>query len=261
MTFMMRAAEVFRDFVTSGVPSSGKWEPKKSDIRVWGSWVEDSIAAFLTAGGSIYQTRVSLNGDLSPAANSMAWVIEDPVAANNGIYRKTGTTGSGTWVRVADLPFSFIVASSADGGTPNSLQVSTAIPPSVSALILFPVAETNTASPVTVSLNDGPDLTIKTNSGNDVAVGGLVAGMIALGLIAGSTFRLVSDQASAAILAQMESLAASVTETVEEATSDAISTAQAAATEAQMYADMVGAAVYDFSFDSDPDQPGYDWSN
>lgn len=242
-------------------PSSDPSQPRKADIREWGTWVEDSIAAFFTTGGTIYQTRASLNADLSPAANTMAWVVEDPVVANNGIYRKTGTTGSGTWVRVADLPFSFIVASNADGGTPNSLQVTTAIPPSASALILLPVADTNTASPVTVSFNEGPDLTVKTNSGNDVAVGGLVAGMIALGLITGSTFRLVSDQASAAILAQMESLADTVVETVEEATADAISAAQAAATEAQMYADMVGAAVYDFSFDSDPDQPGYDWSN
>lgn len=35
---------------------------------------------------------------------------------------------------------------------------------------------------------------------------------------------------------------------------------QASATQALVYAEMVGAAVYDFSFDSDPETPGYDWS-
>lgn len=36
--------------------------------------------------------------------------------------------------------------------------------------------------------------------------------------------------------------------------------AQGSATEAQVYADLLNAAIYDFSFDSDPEAPGYDWS-
>ncbi|WP_457661246.1 hypothetical protein [Sinorhizobium medicae] len=70
------------------------------------------------------------------------------------------------------------------------------------------VFEANTASPVTVSFNGGSALTIKTNGGNDVAVGGLTAGMIVMGIVSGTTFRLVSDQASAVLVAQAEAAAA-----------------------------------------------------
>lgn len=200
MAFLMRAAEVFRDFVTLGVPSSGKWQPKKADIRAWGTWVEDIIAAFFATGGKIYQTRALLEADLTPAAHSIAWVLEDPIVANNGIYRKVGATGAGSWVRAGDLPFSFIVASNPGAGAPNAIQATTSIPVTSSALVILPIAATNTSSPVTVSFNGGSALTVKTVAGDDVVVGGLTAGMVALGVVSGSTFRLTTDQASSAIL-------------------------------------------------------------
>lgn len=117
---------------------------------------------------------------------------------------KNGASGAGSWTRVSDLPFSFIIASDAGAGTPNAIQAATSIPVSSSALVWLNIFEANTASPVTVSFNGGSVLTIKTNSGNDVAAGGLVAGMIVMGIVSGSTFRLVSDQASAAIVAAAE---------------------------------------------------------
>src|SRR5690606_23464702 len=136
----------------------------------------------------------------------------------------------------------------------------------------------NTAPPVTVSFNGGTALTIKTSSGNHVVPGGLVSGMTVMGRVSGETFRLASDQASAAILAQMEQLLSDTTSQIGTIIDDAVAqfatdtqdlrdqaqaaanAAEASATEAGMYAEMVGAAVYDFSFDSDPDLPGYDWS-
>lgn len=188
-------------------PSSDPYEPDKAQIRAWGTWVEDIINAFTSTGGLIYSSKAALEADLSKAANSMAWVIGDPVAANNGVYGKVGASGTGSWTRRSDLPFSFIIASDAGAGTPNGIQATTAIPVSSSALIWMNVADTNTASPVTVSFNGGTPLTIKTNSGNDVVVGGLTAGMIVLGIVSGTTFRLVSDQASAAIVAAAEAAA------------------------------------------------------
>lgn len=193
--------------VWSDGPSSMPTQPRKSDIRAWGTWIESIIGAFFSTGGKIYQTRALLNADLTPAANSIAWVMEDPTVANNGIYRKVGATGVGSWVRAGDLPFSFIVASNPGAGTANAIKATTSIPVSSSALVILPVATTNTASPVTVSFNGGSTLTVKTNSGNDVAAGGFVAGMVLLGILSGSTFRLVSDQASAAILAGAEAAA------------------------------------------------------
>ncbi|WP_202948134.1 hypothetical protein [Sinorhizobium fredii] len=195
---------VYRDFVTDGVPSSGPNRPKKSEIRRLLTGYEAIINAFISSGGLIYSSKAALDADLAHAANSMAWVIGDPVAANNGVYGKVGTSGSGSWTRRSDLPFSFIIASDVGAGTPNAIQATTSIPVSASALIWMNIFEANTASPVTVSFNGGSTLTIKTNSGADVTAGGLTAGMIVMGIVSGSTFRLVSDQASSAVLAAAE---------------------------------------------------------
>ncbi|WP_318860573.1 hypothetical protein [Sinorhizobium meliloti] len=193
-------------------PSSDPYEPDKAQIREWGTWIEGIITAFTTNGGLIYSSKAAMDADLAHAANSMAWVIGDPVTENNGVYGKVGPSGSGSWTRHSDLPFSFIIASDAGDGTPNAIQATTSIPVSGSALTWMNVADTNTGSPVTVSFNGGSPLTIKTNSGNDVAAGGLTSGMIVMGIVSGSTFRLISDQASAAIAAAAET-AKSVAET------------------------------------------------
>lgn len=197
-------AEVARDYETDGVPSSGPHKIKKSNMRNWGAWVEGLISAFTANGGLIFASKASLDASLNYAANSMAWVIGDATVANNGVYGKVGGSGSGSWSRRADLPFSFIIASDAGAGTANAIQATTSIPVSGSALIWMNIFEANTASPVTVSFNGGAALTVKTNSGNDVATGGLLSGMIVMGIVSGSTFRMVSDQASAAVLAAAE---------------------------------------------------------
>lgn len=198
------AATVYRDYVTDGVPSSGANKPKKSEIRKLLAGYEQIINAFISGGGLIYASKAALDADLAKAANSMAWVMGDATVANNGVYRKNGASGSGSWTRVADLPYSFIIASDVGAGTPNAIQATTSLPVSGSALVWLNVFEANSGTPVTVSFNGGPTLTIKTNAGNNVAAGGLVAGTIVLGVVSGGTFRLVSDQAGAAVLAACE---------------------------------------------------------
>lgn len=44
-------AEVVRDYVTNGVPSSGKHDPRKADWRAWGTWVEQLLAALAAGEG------------------------------------------------------------------------------------------------------------------------------------------------------------------------------------------------------------------
>ena len=173
-------------------------------MRGWGAWVEGIITAFTSNGGLVYSSKAAMDADLAHAANSMAWVIGDPVSANNRVYGKVGASGSGSWARRADLPFSFIIASDAGVGTANAIQATTSIPVSASALVWMNIFEVNTASPVTVSFNGASALTIKTNTGNDVAAGGLTAGMIVLGIVSGTKFRLLNDQVSTAIVAAAE---------------------------------------------------------
>ncbi|WP_052201683.1 WD40 repeat domain-containing protein [Ensifer sp. ZNC0028] len=195
---------VYRDFVTYGVPSSGKNKPKKDEIRRLLTGYEAIINAFTSNGGLIYSSKAVMDADLARPANSMAWVLGDATVANNGIYRKVGGVGTGSWTRAGDLPFSFIIANDVGAGTANDIQVTTSIPVSASALVWMNIFEANTAAPVTVSFNGGAPLTIKTNTGNNVAAGGLVSGMIVLGVVSGSTFRLINDQVSSAIVAAAE---------------------------------------------------------
>ncbi|MCC2612632.1 tail fiber domain-containing protein [Neorhizobium petrolearium] len=188
-------------------PSSMPQEPPKFLIRQWGAWVEGIINAITSNSGLAYVFKSTMESDLSPAVNSMAWVIGDPVAENNGVYKKLGASGTGSWLRISDLPFGFIIADDAGAGSPDAIQATTPIPVSSSALVWLEVADTNTGSPVTISFNGASPLTIKTNSGGDVAAGGLTAGMTVLGIASGSTFRLLSDQTSAGVLAAAEGFA------------------------------------------------------
>ncbi len=208
MSMLQTARQIWRDFITDGIPSSGNWRPKKSDIRAWGAWLESFLAAIGANSGSVFQTRAALFADLAHVANSMAWVLDDATTAYNGIYQKIGSSGAGSWVRVGDLPYSFIVASDIGAGTANAIQATTEIPVTASALIWLAVNKTNTSSPVTISFNGDTSLTIKTNSGSNPLPGGLVANSVVLGIVSGGTFRLLSDQASAAIQAAAEAAAA-----------------------------------------------------
>jgi hypothetical protein len=152
----------------------------------------------------VYASKALLDADLARAANTLAWVIGDATAANNGLYGKVGASGAGSWTRRGDLPYSFIIATNSGAGTANAIQATTSLPVSGSSLVLLNIVTDNTASPVTASFNGGSMLTVKTNSGNDPVIGGLKAGMVVLGTVSGSTFRLVSDQSSAANLAAAE---------------------------------------------------------
>lgn len=200
MALVSKAAQsIFAPANDNGTPRA----PSLQEAQVWGTEIEALVAAVATAA-AVFDSRSSLYASLSYAANTLAWVVSDGTAAYNGIYRKSGASGSGSWTRVADLPYSFIIATDAGAGTANAIQATTAIPVSNSALVWLNIFEANTASPVTVSFNGGAALTIKTNGGNNVTAGGLVAGTVVMGIVSGSTFRLVSDQASSAIVAAAE---------------------------------------------------------
>lgn len=70
---------------------------------------------------------------------------------------------------------------------------------------------------------------------------------------------LVDGSSTEGVLSRIEESLAQVIQSANDAEQSELAAA-ASADEAQVYAEMVGAAVYDFSFDSDPELPGYDWS-
>jgi hypothetical protein len=192
---MVQLAEtIWRDFVTDGVPSTGANEPRKRDIREWGTWIE-GVAAGAFAGAVVFPSKETADINLDHAANTMAWVVLDSTPGDNGVYRKIGASGTGSWARIADLPYSYIKASDNGAGTPNAIQATTSIPVPAAdgyALIALNIFEANTGSPVTVSFNGDTALAIKTTTGQDIAAGGLSAGMIVAGYKSGATFRLLT---------------------------------------------------------------------
>ncbi|NTI22369.1 hypothetical protein G6M87_10920 [Rhizobium rhizogenes] len=200
------ASQIWRNWELDGVPSSGLHDPILQEIRDWGTWLEGVVSAFTSNGGLIYSTRALLFADLAHAANSMAWVIADATVANNGVYMKNGASGAGSWTRVADLPYSFVKLTDVGAGTPNAIQLTSSIPTSSSVLRVANVFENNTGN-VTISENGDIAKSLLTNSGNQIPADGLVAGMMITYVDNGTSFRLISDIASAAVLAAAEDAA------------------------------------------------------
>ena len=58
----------------------------------------DSLFGGQTAGVLGYATRAALFADLTPPDQSVAYVLNDPTVAYNGIYRKSGASGTGSWI-------------------------------------------------------------------------------------------------------------------------------------------------------------------
>ncbi|MBB6013475.1 hypothetical protein HNR59_002864 [Aquamicrobium lusatiense] len=149
--------QVFRDFVTDKVPSSGKWNPRKPEIRRLLKSYESAILALIAGQG----------GDIELARGVISFAV-------------TGGTAND-------------IVAEPDSELPDN--------PGSAVYILGGVLEPNTGN---VTINGKPLLT---NSGNQIASGGLVADGIYLFLDDGANYRLLSDYASAAIVAAAEAQA------------------------------------------------------
>lgn len=204
------AASIWRDWELDGVPSSGKHKPRKSKIREWGTYVE-AAALGSSAGAVVFPSKSTMDGTLTYAANTSAWVIGDSTPANNGIYRKSGSSGSGSWTRLGDLPYSFVRLVDVGAGAADAIELTSTLPTSTSAMRVANVFEAN-AGNVTISENGATAKPLLTSSGNQVAPGGLVAGAMIVYVDDGASFRLISDQASAAIVAAAEAAQAAAEE-------------------------------------------------
>lgn len=189
-------SEVWRDYVTNGIPSSGANNPKKSDIRSWASWLESLVTSGVLSSGPWFATKAVMT--LGYAANTIAVVYNDPTAANNGLYIKSGASGSGSWTQLTSfLPgYQFVTASPTGESTPNAIVTVTSprLPAGDGvALVTLVIPATNTASPVTVRFDGGAALSIKTRTGENPDAGELQQNDVVAGFVSGSTFRLISD--------------------------------------------------------------------
>jgi len=63
----------------------------------------DDLEASQNAGAIGFDTKSNMDGDLDHDAGTIAQVMNDSTASYNGYYRKTGASGSGSWVKRADF--------------------------------------------------------------------------------------------------------------------------------------------------------------
>lgn len=135
----------------------------------------------------------------------------------------------------ADAPLK--QATNTDSGNANAITATTAQAITGKELITLPIVADNTSTTVTVAFNGGSALTIKTASGESPGVGLLLDGMVLVGFVDGSNFKLLSEQASATVAAAVAAAEAAAT-----AAEDAEDAAVAAAAEAQVH---FGESEYD----------------
>ncbi|MCK1503852.1 glycoside hydrolase family 55 protein [Bradyrhizobium sp. 18] len=170
------AAEVLRDYQIDNVPASGPSQPNKKQLRL----LLQSFETLLSTGqvSLVYANFALLNADLAHGAGTAALVYADATPANNGIYAKSGASGSGSWSRVLDIPDP-IITLTVTGGTANAITASAPVSPlspGKHLYILVPTAN-NLAGGVTLDVNAGAiSGSIKDAFNNNPAAGWLVNG-------------------------------------------------------------------------------------
>lgn len=147
----------------------------------------------------LFATEAALNA--ATLTNKVsAWVFDDPDPDKNGVWSWTGVA----WVWTLPLPYSISVLDNAGSGTPNAIVAMSKVPLIDGIIVVLPITATTTSSPVMVTVNGSKTFTLKSMTGNDVEPGGLIEDMLVLVLVEGHILRLVSDQASAAVIAAAE---------------------------------------------------------
>ncbi|MFN7010887.1 MAG: hypothetical protein ACK4PN_12730 [Allorhizobium sp.] len=202
-TFNPNAATVYADG-----PSTAPTQPSKPLIRQLLTQYEAAIGAYATGAGSTAKpTRALLYSDLAHAAGDTAWVYADSTTAYDGIYIKSGASGSGSWSKILPLPYSFVVGTDTGAGTANAIQITTDIPVADGMIVAVTLHEAMTGSPVTFSINGGTPVTAMTP--RDTLASALGEGQDVWFRVrtSDSTARMISDQDVAALVARAEAAA------------------------------------------------------
>lgn len=87
-------------------PVDAAGNPRKvinGEVQVWSTEVERAIYYAMVSGNLAYATKADLDADLAHDDGTVAWVVAD-TAALNGIYVKSGASGSGSWTKERNLP-------------------------------------------------------------------------------------------------------------------------------------------------------------
>jgi hypothetical protein len=93
-------SSAFRAFNTDGVPASGPHYPSKTEIQLLGPALEGMGSAAAGVAVTVaYVDRASLYANLAPTDGQFGLVYADSDPTKTGLYRKSGATGTGSWVK------------------------------------------------------------------------------------------------------------------------------------------------------------------
>lgn len=171
--------EVYRDYVTPGVPASGDWEPEKPEIRALLKQIQNSGGLAVTRN-----TLTQLNAVTPPNDLYGGVVLADPNKANNGYYSRV----NGVWVRGRGFPDTFAELVGL-GGTANNVTATASVgvsPSDVEVYFIQPLL-TNTTP---VVLNGIP---VRNVNGDDLGAGEWSEGRLILLVDRTTEWRLLSD--------------------------------------------------------------------
>lgn len=104
MAFAKLFAEIFRDFVTTGVPASGVHQPVKSDIRAWGETVEKAVPHISVLDADRSGTNANTAQNVFGSGENALSVEADTTYEIDALYiltRAAGTTAHTTGVLLA----------------------------------------------------------------------------------------------------------------------------------------------------------------
>jgi hypothetical protein len=108
-----QALAAYRDYVVDGVVSTGPNDPAKADIRNLWIALGAVLDAFSSTGGAYvgFTTQALMFANLAYPAGTVGEVLADSTTANDGLYLKSGASGSGAWTQVSTLTLPGLAAS------------------------------------------------------------------------------------------------------------------------------------------------------
>ena len=189
--------QVFRDWSTQAVPSSGDHKPRKAEVRALLKMIQNSSGLAVTRN-----TLTALQGVTPPTENYMGIVLDDADATKNGYYSRV----SSAWVWERGFPDTFAPLTLAGTANAQTATVDAGVNPA-DALVYFATVSTENTGPMTLSISGETARDVVNAAGNALS-GGEWTGTVLFFLNGDGDYQLLFEAGAVAAAAQSATNAA-----------------------------------------------------